>query len=75
VFTGEEALALKLVDRLGNLDDAVNAAAKLAGMRGKPSVLYPKKRNNSLFDLLTDSESKSLVDRVVSRRAGFLYRW
>lgn len=75
VFTGEEALALKLVDRLGNLDDAVNAAAKLAGMRGKPSVLYPKKRTNTIFDLLTDSESKSLVDRVVSRRAGFLYRW
>ena len=75
VFTGEEALALKLVDRLGNLDDAITAAAKLAGMRGKPSVLYPRKRKNTLLDLLTDTESKTLVDRVVSRRAGFLYRW
>ena len=75
VFTGEEAMALKLVDKLGNLDDAVNAAAKLAGMSGKPAVLYPKKRDNTLLDLLTDTESKSLVDRVVNRRAGFLYRW
>lgn len=75
VFTGEEALTLKLVDRLGNLDDAVTAAAKLAGLRGKPSVLYPRKRKNTLLDLLTDTESKTLVDRVVSRRAGFLYRW
>jgi protease-4 len=75
VFTGEEALQLKLVDRLGNLDDAVNTAAKLAGMSGKPSVLYPKKRKNTLLDLLSDNETKTLVDRVVSRRPGFLYRW
>lgn len=76
VFTGEEALVLKLVDRLGNLDDAVSVAAKLAGLRGKPSTLYPRKRKSTLLDLLTDTEeTKSLVDRVVSRRAGFLYRW
>src|SRR5262249_31373533 len=44
VFTGEEALGLKLVDRLGNLDDAVAVAAKMAGVRGRPGTLYPKKR-------------------------------
>lgn len=75
VFTGEEALQLKLVDRLGNLDDAVAAAARRAGMSGKPSVLYPRKRKNTLLELLTDAESRTLVDRVVNRRAGFLYRW
>lgn len=76
VFTGEEALALKLVDRLGNLDDAVNLAAKLAHISGKPSILYPKKRKNTLFDLLTtDNESRSLIDQIVDRRAAFLYRW
>jgi len=75
VFTGEQALSLKLVDRLGNLDDAVNVAAKLAHISGKPSILYPKKRKNTLLDLFTDtSESKSLID-VVNRRAAFLYRW
>ncbi len=77
VFTGEEALSLKLVDRLGNLDDAVNVAAKLAHIKGKPSMLYPRKRKNTLLDLLSDTtESKtSLVDRVVNRHAAFLYRW
>ncbi len=75
VFTGEEAVQLKLVDRLGNLDDAIETAAKRAGIQGKPSVLYPRKRKNTWLDLLTDTESKTLVDRVVSRRAGFLYRW
>jgi protease-4 len=76
VFTGEEALAVKLVDRLGNLDDAVNVAARLAHIKGKPSTLYPRKRKNTLLDLLTDtSESKTLVDRVTNGRAAFLYRW
>lgn len=77
VFTGEEAVTLKLVDRLGNFDDAVTVAAKLAHVRGKPSVLYPRKHKPTLFDLITDTtESKSaVVDRLINRRAAFLYRW
>lgn len=76
VFTGEEAMSLKLVDKLGNLDDAVNVAARLAHIKGKPSTLYPKKHKNTLLDLLTNtSETKTLVEKVVNRRAAFLYRW
>jgi protease IV len=77
VFTGEEALELKLVDRLGNLDDAVNVAAKMAGVRGRPGTIYPKRRKPTLLDVLTSTDdTKTLVDRVLSRRgATFLYRW
>ena len=77
VFTGEEALALKLVDRLGNLDDAVAVAGELAGIEGDPSTIYPRRRDRTLFDLLTDnSESKSLIDQMILGRAGrFLYMW
>ncbi len=77
VFTGEEALDLKLVDSLGNLDDAVNVAARLAHVRGRPGTIYPKRRKATLLDLLTNTDdSKTLVDRVLSRRgATFLYRW
>src|SRR5688572_23726536 len=41
VFTGEEALALKLVDKLGTIDDAVAVAAKSAGIKGDPVKLWP----------------------------------
>ena len=76
VFTGEEALTLKLVDRLGNLDDAVSAAGRLANMRGAPATLYPRKRKNTLLELLSGStDTKSAVERVLSRRPSFLYRW
>ena len=77
VFTGEQALELKLVDEIGNLDDAVHAAAKLAGVRGTPGTIYPRKRKPSLFDLLSDSstDSETALGRIFSRRPRFLYRW
>jgi protease-4 len=38
VFTGQQALDAKLVDEIGNYYDAVEGAASLAGIKGKPAV-------------------------------------
>jgi protease IV len=77
IFTGEQALKLKLVDQLGSIDDAVRTAGKLAGMDGEPARLWPKPRDERLLDLLLgDGEAEALLERVVSRRMPrFLYRW
>jgi protease-4 len=77
VFTGEQALSLKLVDEMGNLDDALRVAAKLAGVKGRPGTIYPKKKKPGLLDLMTDqTDSESAIGRVLSsRRPRFLYRW
>ena len=76
IFTGEQALALKLVDQLGSVDDAVRTAAKLAGIKGEPTRVWPKPRDERLLDLLSGGDAESLVDRVASRRVPqFLYRW
>jgi protease-4 len=77
VFTGEEALELKLIDELGTIDDAVHEAAKSAGIKGEPAKIWPKRREATLFDLLTgSSDAESLIQKVVSRRLPqFLYRW
>jgi len=77
VFTGEQALALKLVDEIGGLDDAVSAAAKMAGVSGTPGTIYPRKRKPGLFDLLSDStDSETAIGRILGgRRPRFLYRW
>jgi len=77
VFTGEEALQLHLIDRLGNLSDAVSLAARKAGVRGEPATIYPRHRQRSLFELITDSgESQSMIERIAARRIPrFLYRW
>ena len=54
VFSGVQAKDLKMVDTLGSLEDAVNEAAKLAGLSLPPAVIRPSKRF-SVFDLLRSS--------------------
>jgi len=44
IFTGRQAVDAKLVDELGDLDDAVRIAAEMVGIKGEPSVVEPKKR-------------------------------
>lgn len=44
IFTGRQAMNAKLVDELGDLDDAVRIAADLVGIEGEPTVVEPKKR-------------------------------
>ncbi len=50
-FSGTQALSLKMVDALGGLEDAVNAAAKLANIPTPPAVERPRRRF-SFLDLL-----------------------
>ena len=44
IFTGRQALQLKLVDQLGDLEDSINVAAELAGIKGKPKVVKKEKK-------------------------------
>jgi len=45
VYTGKQALDVKLVDKLGNFTDAVELAADLADMRGEPKLIYYREEN------------------------------
>jgi protease IV len=75
IFTGEQALELKLVDQLGSIDDAVRTAGKLAGIKGEPTKLWPKRREDRLLELLTGGDADALLQRVASRRLPqFLYK-
>src|SRR5690606_7817495 len=51
IFTGEQAKSYKLVDELGGLQDAAQAAAKLAGIEGEPTLRYPEKDKPLLREL------------------------
>lgn len=51
VFSGAQAKSLAMIDQLGGLEEAVNAAAKLAGLDVPPRLLLPKRRF-SVMDLL-----------------------
>jgi len=51
IYSGQQAMTLKMVDELGGFEDAVEAAGKLANIPGRPRLVYPRKRF-SLKDLL-----------------------
>jgi protease-4 len=56
IFSGTEALRLRLVDELGDQYRAVHVAGELAGLRGEPRiVLYDQPRQGGLLDLLSGS--------------------
>jgi protease IV len=44
IFTGRQAKDAKLVDELGNLEDAIQLAADVAGIEGEPKVVEPRRR-------------------------------
>ncbi len=51
IFTGRQARTAKLVDELGDLQDAIKLAGKMGGIAGEPRVVEIRKRF-SLRDLL-----------------------
>jgi protease-4 len=76
VFSGREAKRLGLVDSLGNFQDAVNVAKRMAHIRGKVKLVYPvKKKRSLLWDLLFKDLFDALMNRL-DRPSGLLeYRW
>jgi protease-4 len=68
IFTGRQALELKLVDELGDLADSIKIAGELVGIQGKPRVI--EKRNKiPFFDYLKE-ESATWIADVITRGIG-----
>ena len=68
IFTGEQALALRLVDRLGTLQDAIEEAARRGGVTGEPELIRPPKKRTPALDLLVQGAAEQLG--LLSRGVG-----
>jgi protease-4 len=66
VFSGDQAQEYGFVDVLGDLDDAIDIAGELGGIRGKPSVVRKERRRVTLFDFL--EEKMNLMGRAAGIR-------
>ena len=75
IFTGEEAKSLGLVDRLGNMEDAVDWAGRMAGIKGKISTVYAREKKFSFLKDLMTSSLKEVMDGAITPYLypGFLY--
>lgn len=54
ILSGQQALSLRLVDRLGTLQDAIEEAGRLSGIAGEPEVVLPPRKKVDYWDLLAD---------------------
>jgi len=75
IFSGEQALALGLVDKLGNLEDTIELAAKMAGIKGKPHVVYARKRRPSVLDYFIKEITQRLREEVQDTHPHLNYIW
>jgi protease-4 len=63
IFSGKEAQQLKLVDELGNFEDALEGAARLAGATGEPVPVFQKKPRGSFVGELLRGAAEGLAPR------------
>ena len=69
IYTGNQAKQLGLVDELGNMYDAIDGAAELAGIAGKPEIKEYGKQSpwNMLFGV--SGQTGSLLEKVILNQA------
>jgi len=76
IFSGKEAKELGLVDFLGNFQDAVNLAKRMANIKGEVKLVYPKTKRRSLFwDFLFRDFADYIIERIELRSGLLEYRW
>jgi protease-4 len=76
IFTGAQAKAEGLVDELGNLESAVALAAEMAGIKGKPRLIYEEDPWNKIFSILSQKSERTFWEQASSRfGVRFAYLW
>jgi protease IV len=78
IFTGRQALQLKLVDQLGDLEDSINVTAELAGIKGKPKVVKKEKKVPFLEYLKDETAAwfSDIITRSIDRgKVSLQYRY
>jgi len=77
VWTGEQALSMKLIDNVGDFEAVVKDTAKSVGISGEPTLVHPEKDRRTLLDLLMGDVSQYLPDvtKMMEQHVGFYYLW
>lgn len=74
ILSGEQALQLGLVDRLGSFEDAVELAKDLAGIKGKVHLVYGREKP-SLLQYLIEGLWRKGWKEISRGLAGLSYLW
>jgi protease-4 len=77
VWTGAQALDMKLIDNVGDFEAVVKDTAKSVGISGEPTLVHPEKDRKTLLDLMLGDVSQYLPDtaKMLEQHVGFYYLW
>ncbi|MGC2540645.1 MAG: signal peptide peptidase SppA [Candidatus Sulfotelmatobacter sp.] len=77
VWTGEQALSMKLIDNVGDFQAVVKDTAKSVGISGEPTLVHPEKDRKTLLDLMLGDVSQYLpnTEKMLEQHVGFYYLW
>jgi protease-4 len=77
VWTGEQALSMKLIDQVGDFQAAVDDTAKSVGIKGEPVLVHPERDRKTVLDVLFGDVSEWLPTRekLLEHHVGFYYLW
>ena len=77
VWTGQQALEMKLIDNVGDFETVVADTAKSVGISGEPTLVHPEQNRRTLMDLLLGDVSQYIPTRekMFEQQVGFYYLW
>jgi protease IV len=77
VWTGQQALTMKMIDQVSDFEGAVKDTAKTVGIRGEPTLVRPERDRKTVLDLLFGDVSEWLPSRekLLEDHVGFYYLW
>jgi protease-4 len=75
IFSGARAKELGLVDALGNFQDAVELAKEIANIEGDVTLVYSKRSNLELWDLLFETAARAFNRLLQRTNTRIEYRW
>src|SRR5580700_3703822 len=77
VWTGQQALDMKLIDNVGDFEAVVADTAKSVGISGEPTLVHPEQNRRTLMDLLLGDVSQYIPTRekMFEQQVGFYYLW
>jgi protease-4 len=77
VWTGEQALPMGLIDRIGGYRVALIDTARSVGIKGEPSVVRPPSKKKGLLASLTDTTDDLFANpsQLLDHSPGFYFLW
>lgn len=76
IFSGQQARTAGLVDQLGTFQDALDLAAELGGIEGRPKVVYPPREKMDFLEHLVQETVTQFRRGLQGRKTdGLYYLW